>query len=124
MCICIESLHRRTSAPRMTTERTHPITTTYTLSLTPCLSFALSQTLALWHVGFAYRVHVKWLLGGPGACRRSEVITTGPPWTSPNPLLPLKHPDAHTHTHLPPLAPPFFLCRCHRSLPDPPDTLG
>lgn len=111
MCICIESqcLHRRTSAPRMTTERTHPITTTHTLSLTLCLSFALSQTLALWHVGFAYRVHVKWLLGGPGVCRRSEVITTGPPWTSPNPLLPLKHPDTHTHTYPPSPHPSFYV---------------
>lgn len=40
MCICIESqcLHRCTSAPRMTTERIHPITTTHTLSLIRSLS--------------------------------------------------------------------------------------
>lgn len=26
--------------------------------------------LTLWHVGLAYRVHLKWLVGGPGACRK------------------------------------------------------
>lgn len=54
--------------------------------------------LALWHVGLAYRVHLKWLLGGPGACRKVRGYNNWASLDLPNPFLPLKHP----HTYLPP----------------------
>ena len=79
--------------------------------------------------GLPCRVHLKWLLGGPGACRQVRGYNN---WASlhhanllPHPLKSSPpnththiHTHTHTHTHTHDLT---LLCSCqgHRSLPDP-----